>query len=338
MQKPPPTPHGVRYETITRDQVGQRIDNFLLNQAKGVPRSHIYRIIRTGQVRVNRGRIRPTYKLALDDQVRIPPMVIEQSATITVPDALIERLERSILFENDQLLVLNKPAGVPVHAGSGVPYGVIEALRQSRRGSGTKPELAHRLDRATSGCLLVGKSQRSGRQLQHLFRTRTVRKFYSTLLVGRWPDKPVRVEKALRRFESSGGERRVVVDPQGKAAVSLLTTEAYLPGVDISAVNVEILTGRTHQIRVHAASEGHAVVGDTRYGGTDRNRQLKRAGFNRMYLHCARLLLDLQDLNLPDQELQEDQNILNHELPNQLDVTAPLDEDWRRLLNRHKNT
>ncbi len=316
MQKPAETLESVQYLTVTADQAGQRIDNFLLGHATGVPRSHIYRIIRTGQVRVNKGRIRPTYKLALDDQVRIPPLALQRRVAVAVPDALVNRLQDAVLLEQDDFLVLNKPAGLAVHAGSGVSFGVIEALRQARQASGSKPELAHRLDRATSGCLLVGKSQRSGRQLQQAFRTRDVRKFYLAFVTGQWPDTPVRVTRSLRRFEESGGQRRVVVDPAGKEAESLFELKAYLPEVDVSLVAVEIFTGRTHQIRVHAASEGHPVVGDSRYGSNSRNRSLKRQGFDRMYLHCARLQLTAGD------DLS-------------LDVEAPVDDDWQALLNRY---
>jgi len=307
---------GVQYLTVTMDQAGQRIDNFLLAQTRGVPKSHVYRIIRTGQVRVNGGRVKPARKLAAGDKVRLPPLVQRQRDVVTVPDALVARLERAIVYEDDDVLVLNKPAGIAVHAGGGLPFGVIEALRQSRSASGMKPELAHRLDRGTSGCLLLGKSQRSGRALQQLFRERSVKKYYRALVSGRWPCGTLRIEKPLTRYLDRSGERSVRVDADGRDAVSLFTFDHALGDTGVSAVSVEILTGRMHQIRVHAAAAGHAVVGDKKYAGMLDNRDLKRRGFYRMFLHCRRLVLSGAI---------------------ELDVEAGVEPEWKALMERYSS-
>lgn len=281
----------VQILTVTADHAGQRIDNFLMAQTQGIPKSHIYRVIRTGQVRVNGGRVKPTRKLVLDDQVRVPPMRQAVSETVTVPDSLIEHLENAVIHEDDNLIVLNKPTGVPVHAGTGSPFGVIEAIRQSRRSSGMKPELAHRLDRGTSGVLVIGKSLGSGRALQDEFRQRDVGKLYRGLVAGRWPSAVQRLDLALSKRQSADSETRVHIDKDGKEAITLFSDHCYYSRFDITALNIDILTGRTHQIRVHTASAGHAIVGDSQYGASEDNRRLKRLGFNRMYLHCARLEL-----------------------------------------------
>ncbi|MBX2824369.1 MAG: RluA family pseudouridine synthase [Gammaproteobacteria bacterium] len=304
---------GVQNLTITAEHAGQRIDNFLLTYTQGIPKSHIYRIIRTGQVRVNGGRVKPTRKLVVDDTVRIPPLRQSVQAQVTVPDSLIDRLEAAIIHEDDALIVINKPAGVPVHAGTGLPFGVIEALRQSRAGTGMKPELAHRLDRGTSGVLVLGKSLGVGRALQDEFRSRSVGKHYEAVVVGHWPQATKRIDQPLSKQQGTDGERRVRIDSAGKEAVTLFGSSSYFAGPDVTSLQIEILTGRTHQIRVHTASAGHAIVGDSKYGGNDENRRLKRLGFDRLYLHCARLEM-------------------GGRYP--LDIEAAVDVQWQQLLAR----
>lgn len=285
---------GVHYLTISADQAGQRIDNFLLALTAGVPKSHIYRIIRTGQIRVNAGRVKATYRLQEDDKVRIPPLVQTRSNGVTVPDDIVRLLEEAIIYEDDQLLAVNKPPGLAVHAGSGLHYGVIDAFRQSRGDTETRLELVHRLDRGTSGCLIIGKSQRSTRALQDLFRHNQVKKRYLGVCVGSWPVSGHTVNRPLRKNADSGGERVVQIAADGKRAVShfsRLETIGSSSQDRASIMSIEIETGRTHQIRVHAASEGHAIVGDAKYAGADDTRHFRRLGMKRLYLHCNEMVL-----------------------------------------------
>ncbi len=293
------TRFGVRILTVEADDVGQRIDNFLMNLLKTVPRSRVYRLIRTGQVRVNGGRIKPLYKLQQGDQVRVPPLRDASPRQVRVPDSLVVELMASVIFENEDYVAFNKPCGVAVHAGSGLQFGVIDAVRQHYRSSSF--ELVHRLDRGTSGCLLIGKSRRATGAAQQAFREGRVRKVYQAVVCDHWLNTPCTVTLPLLANAKSGGERRVVVSEEGKAATShfkLLDCIGSGPGSDsgpsgiaCSQVQVSIETGRTHQIRVHAAQSGHPVVGDTRYGNAERNKQFRQSGLKRLYLHSSELEL-----------------------------------------------
>jgi len=279
---------GVRIVEVGDAEQGQRIDNFLMRQAQGVPRSHVYRIIRKGQVRVNGGRIKPTRKLLAGDLVRIPPMRLKAANDVTVPDGLARSVRDAVIFECDDYLVLNKPAGLAVHGGSGLAFGAIDALRQAR----SEPELAlvHRLDRGTSGCLLVAKNRGIGRTMQMLFRERKIRKCYLALLDGVWEHGDRTVVAPLAKNKEHAGERRVMVCSDGQSAVSHFSViETYAQG---SLVRVEIETGRTHQIRVHAKHCGHPVIGDKRYGDNARNASFKQLGLNRLYLHSESLAFE----------------------------------------------
>lgn len=315
MQNPPAASGSVRYLTISADHVGQRIDNFLMALARSVPKSHIYRIIRTGQVRVNSGRIKPTYRLKLDDNVRVPPMAQAERVQVAVPDALVAILEKGIIFEDDELIVLNKPSGIAVHAGSGIHFGVIDAMRQSRKLLSTKLELIHRLDRGTSGCLMIGKSRQSTLKFQQIFRQRDIVKKYSALLVGDWPEQVVRIDLPLRKNTEEAGKQLVQVDPNGKTAVSHFTLSSIIgkAGTRISQMDITIETGRTHQIRVHAAAQGHPVVGDERYSSASTVKRFRQLGLKRLFLHCSYL-----------------------EIPavSPLSVHAPLDQDWHESVQR----
>ncbi|HEX5049751.1 MAG TPA: RluA family pseudouridine synthase [Gammaproteobacteria bacterium] len=271
-----------RQRDVDAEAAGQRLDNFLLGELKGVPRSHVYRLIRSGQVRVNSGRVGPSYRLRAGDRVRVPP-VAERAAPPPAEGGSFEWLERRVVFEDARLLVLDKPAGLAVHGGSGVSLGCIEALR-ALRPELPDLELAHRLDRATSGCLLVAKRRSALRVLHALLREGKVSKRYLALVHGRWPANVKEVEAPLvtRRPAS---EARVKVDAGGKPAKSSFRLlDIY--GKTASLLEVSIATGRTHQIRVHAAHLGHPVAGDDRYGDPEVNASFARRGLRRMFLHA----------------------------------------------------
>lgn len=267
---------------------GQRIDNYLLARLKGVPKSRIYRILRRGEVRVNKGRTRPDYRLKKGDIVRIPPIRVESNPDRPPAPApgLLDRVRDSIVYEDEVLLAINKPAGLAVHGGSGLSYGVIEALR-ALRPEAPYLELVHRLDRATSGCLLIAKRRSALRSLHEALREGRVEKRYVALVKGHWRAAGVRVEAALTKNQLQSGERMVFVDPDGKPAVSVFSS--LDSGSLASLMEVELLSGRTHQIRVHAAHAGHPVAGDQKYGDSDFNTQLKGFGLQRMALHAREI-------------------------------------------------
>lgn len=279
-----------RIVAVDADHDGRRIDNFLLGELKGVPRTRIYRILRKGEVRVNKGRIRPDYRLRTGDQVRIPPLRVAQPAPKLSADGdAAGRLEQRIVFEDQRLLVLNKPAGMAVHGGSGLSYGVIELLRAARP-QAHYLELVHRLDRETSGLLLIAKKRSELRTLHEQLRTRKIGKRYLALAAGAWSGGTVDVDAPLRKNALSSGERVVRVDPeQGKPSWTTFAPQRRF--ADAALVGVDIHTGRTHQIRVHAAHIGHPLAGDDKYGDADFNRRMKQIGLKRLFLHAARLTL-----------------------------------------------
>lgn len=272
--------------TVGERNEGQRIDNFLRLRLKGVPKSRIYRILRRGEVRVNRGRIRQDYRLRRGDRVRIPPLRYGDVPEPAPHPAVLERIEASLLFEDAALLVLNKPSGIAVHGGSGLSYGVIEALR-ALRPQAPFLELVHRLDRDTSGCLLVAKRRSVLRALHAMLRHQQVEKVYLALVMGRWQGIACRVEARLRKNLLRSGERMVQVAEEGKHAV----TEFHaLQQTELATLaRVTPTTGRTHQIRVHAAHVGHPVAGDDKYGDADFNARLRDAGLRRLFLHAWKL-------------------------------------------------
>jgi 23S rRNA pseudouridine955/2504/2580 synthase len=279
---------GAKIVQINDHHAGQRIDNFLLGQLKGVPRSHVYQLLRSGQVRVNSGRKKPDYKLKLDDHVRIPPARINSEQAATVPDSVIALIETSILFENEHLLVLNKPSGIAVHSGSGLAFGVIEALKQQHPEQFL--ELVHRLDRETSGCLLIAKNRTTLLWLHELLRDETrsgLGKYYLALVAGHW--RGTNTINAPLKKSLRSGEHMVEINEEGQHATSHFETRKIYP--DASLVEVKIDTGRTHQIRVHAAAAGHPVAGDKKYGDSEFNKAMKKRGLKRLFLHAARLEL-----------------------------------------------
>lgn len=274
----------VRLVEISPEQAGQRLDNFLLRVCKGVPKSHVYKAIRSGQVRVNRGRAAVTYRLCAGDVVRVPPMRLPQPGQAAVaPPA-----QFPVIYEDAALLVVNKPAGVAVHGGSGVSFGVIEQVRAARP---NEPflELAHRLDRETSGVLMIAKRRSALVALHDILREARVRRFYEALVVGDWVNDRQHFRQPLLKWVTPHGERRVKVDPLGKRAHTIITLKKRFG--QYSWVQAELLTGRTHQIRVHLAAAGFPIIGDDKYGPDAVREQFAQRGFKRMFLHATRLEL-----------------------------------------------
>ncbi|WP_260293935.1 23S rRNA pseudouridine(955/2504/2580) synthase RluC [Sedimenticola hydrogenitrophicus] len=266
---------------------GQRIDNFLINYLKGVPRSLVYRILRRGEVRVNKGRIKANYRLRTGDQVRIPPVrMAERDTQERVDSRQLDRLEKAIIFEDKRLLVLNKPSGVAVHGGSGLSFGAIEALRQLRPEE-RELELVHRLDRETSGCLLIAKRRSALRTLHELMRSNGIDKRYIALVRGHWGRDRIEVDAPLLKNTLQGGERMVMVDPRGKESVTRFSVMERM--TELMLVEARLMTGRTHQIRVHAAHLGTPILGDEKYGDAGANREMKAAGLKRLFLHAETL-------------------------------------------------
>jgi len=287
------TPPSASVKTLTVDEesAGQRLDNFLLRHLKGVPKTHVYRIIRTGEVRVNKGRASADTRVQTGDLVRMPPVRVSTPA-LDAPVA--PGREFPTLFEDDHMLAIDKPAGVAVHGGSGVSFGVIEQLRQARPGA-RMLELVHRLDRETSGVLLVAKKRSALTRLQDQFRDRETGKTYLALVKGQWPSNKKVIDLPLQRYllpsGTGEGERRVRIahkdDANAQRAITLVRVSRLVG--DYSLLEVTIKTGRTHQIRVHLASQGYPIVGDDKYGDFELNKRLAAQGMKRMFLHAWRL-------------------------------------------------
>ncbi|MDX1748953.1 MAG: 23S rRNA pseudouridine(955/2504/2580) synthase RluC [Methylophaga sp.] len=289
MANSPPAPPSVQFIDIRADQAGQRIDNFLITLEKGVPKSRIYRALRKGEVRVNKGRIKQTYRLQAGDQVRVPPLRVSEKVVITeLSDSLTDALENAILMEDDDILVINKPAGLAVHAGSQIQLGVIEAMRIIRP-ENRFVELVHRLDRDTSGCLVLAKSRTALLNLQQQMKDSETDKRYLTLTRGKWPAQENIVDLALQKNSLSSGERMVVPDINGKKSKTLFEVKQEFSGCQLVAA--KLYTGRTHQIRVHSASQSHPVAGDEKYGDREFNKRLRQFGLKRMFLHAWQLSL-----------------------------------------------
>jgi len=275
--------------TVDEESAGQRLDNFLIRHLKGVPKTHVYRIIRSGEVRVNKGRASADTRVETGDVVRLPPVRTSDKAEAKLANPAPGR-EFPLLLEDDALLAIDKPAGVAVHGGSGVSFGVIEQLRQARPAAKFL-ELVHRLDRETSGILLVAKKRSALKHLQDQFRERETGKTYLALVLGDWPASKKVIDAPLHKYLLPDGERRVKVvskdDPDGMRSVTLVQVRQRLPGYTL--LEVTIKTGRTHQIRVHLASQGHAIAGDDKYGDFELNKSLQKRGLKRMFLHAWRL-------------------------------------------------
>jgi len=282
---------------ITLENSGQRLDNYLITKLKGVPKSRIYRIIRKGEVRVNKGRIDNKYRLKEGDIVRIPPVrVAARDKKIDLQPTLKQFLQQNIIYEDDVLIVLNKPSGFAVHGGSGISSGVIEGLRVLRPDARFL-ELAHRLDKDTSGCLLVAKKRSALRVLHDQFRGNGVKKTYLALLVGQWDRKKQQINARLLKNTGKGGERMVKVSQAGKHAETHFKRLQQFN--DLTLVEASPITGRTHQIRVHAAWMGFPVVADERYGIEKINKELKKKGYKRLFLHAKQLQFNHPVTNEP---------------------------------------
>ena len=280
---------------------GQRIDNFLLRVTGRVPRGLVYRILRSGEVRVNGGRVSPSYRLTLGDMVRVPPIKLKEKLPIKISDELAHLLESSVLLDDRDLIVIDKPAGLAVHGGSSVNFGVIEALREI---SGISTlELAHRIDRDTSGCLIMCKRRAALLEIQNAFRERKVKKIYDLYVYGDWPRKKRRVALPLLRYLTHSGDRRVKVDADGKPSITDFEVEARKEKT--THLRASLVTGRTHQIRVHAQVSGHPVMGDTKYAPLPKFEQ------TRLCLHSSRLRIRFGDRDL--------------------DVVAPLPQEMRDI-------
>jgi len=289
-----PVPLEVKWLTVDEESAGQRLDNFLIRHLKGVPKTHIYRIIRSGEVRVNKGRAAAETRVVGGDVVRLPPIRVSEKVAAKEARPAPGR-EFPVLLEDDCLIALNKPCGVAVHGGSGVSFGVIEQLRQDRPQANLL-ELVHRLDRETSGILLVAKKRSALKHLQDQFRERETGKTYLALVQGDWPARLKVVDLPLHKYLLAGkngaeGERRVRVttpeDPDGMRSITLVKVARRMNGCTL--LEVTIKTGRTHQIRVHLASQGHPIAGDDKYGDFAWNKQLDQQGLKRMFLHAWRL-------------------------------------------------
>ncbi len=280
--------NSVTHLVIGEDEQGQRLDNFLIRVCKGVPKSHLYRILRSGEVRVNSGRVAATYRLCAGDKLRIPPIRLAERPQNEVDEAAKQRVDLPILYEDEAMLVVDKPEGIAVHGGSGVSFGVIEALRRQRP-QAKFLELAHRLDRETSGILLVGKKRLALTALHDMFREHGAGadKRYLVLVKGRWMNTTQHVKLPLHKYLTETGERRVSVNPEGKTSHTVFRLLARWP--EMSLLEAQLKTGRTHQIRVHLAHLGFPILGDEKYGEFALNKTLKRDGLKRMALHAWRM-------------------------------------------------
>jgi len=287
-----PESKGATLVEVGEEQAGQRLDNFLLARLKGVPRSRVYRIVRSGEVRVNSSRARPDQRLQIGDRVRVPPVRMGDRPEAQPGEELLRVLAQRVLYEDPALLVVDKPSGLAVHGGSGLSLGLIEALRVLRPDC-MSLELVHRLDRETSGCVMIAKKRSMLRYLHQALREGLVNKSYTTLVQGRWPKRLARVLLALEKNTVRGGERLVRADESGKASETRFrVVEEFREATLLEARPV---TGRTHQIRVHAQASGHPVAGDEKYGEREFNRRMRDYGLRRLFLHASSLELPLAD-------------------------------------------
>ncbi|QOR38415.1 RluA family pseudouridine synthase [Billgrantia diversa] len=308
----------VQWVEVGEGQSGQRVDNFLITRLKGVPRTLVYRIVRKGEVRVNKKRVKADYRLQVGDMVRIPPLKLApREAVKQVSEGLRNLLAGSVLVEGPGWLVLNKPAGLPVHGGSGVKIGLIEALRQVREDLDFL-ELVHRLDRDTSGCLLLAKSRPALLTLNEALKHHQMDKRYLALVAGRWPARREFVSARLDRYDAGNGERRVRVDAAGKVARTRFAVREAYPKATL--IEAEPVTGRTHQIRVHAAHAGYPLLGDDKYGSREGMSLARHLGLSRLFLHAESLTFPEPSSGRPVQ------------------IRAPLPEELEEVLERARES
>lgn len=273
---------------IKEDNAGRRIDNYLIRHFDNIPKSRVYQMLRKGEVRVNKGRIKQTYRLLAGDIVRLPPVYVNESEKPLPSNSLQQILHNAIIYEDEGMLVLNKPAGIVVHSGSGQAYGVIEGLRAYSK-EFDKLELVHRLDKDTSGCLILAKTMPILRELHDVIKNNAVKKSYLALLAGQSSKRKWVVDSPLRKNTQRSGERIVAIDEKGKAALTKFFRERLFD--EATLVSIELITGRTHQIRVHSASIKQPVIGDSKYGDRELNRKFRKLGLKRLFLHAASLKL-----------------------------------------------
>ena len=302
----------VHYLTIEAEYEGQRIDNFLITKLKNVPKTRIYRILRKGEVRVNKKRAAPSYRLQEGDHVRIPPLDLGvENKPTAAPHNLKDLLKSRILYEDAGLLIINKPSGIAVHGGTNTKWGVIEILKEMYP-QFPHLELAHRLDLDTSGCLVLAKKRSVLREIHELLRSGMVSKHYWALTKGHWAKSDLRVEASLRKNHLSSGERIVRVDDEGKISITIFESlEKY---TNATLVKAKLLTGRTHQIRVHAQFKGHPIAGDEKYGDREFNKSMRELGLKRLFLHAYSV-----EFVLPTSKQV-------------VKVSAPLDSDLEKFL------
>lgn len=309
----PPT-SGVKLIEVAPELAGQRIDNFLITALKGVPKTLIYRILRKGEVRVNKGRIKPEYKLQAGDVVRVPPVRLpERDEPAPVAQGLLQRLEAAIVYEDKALIVLNKPAGIAVHGGSGLSFGVIEALRQMRPDA-KELELVHRLDRDTSGLLMIAKKRSMLRHLHAALRGDGVDKRYMALVRGHWATAKKQVNAPLQKSNLRSGERMVEINDEGKEALTMFRVLRRF-GEFATMVEARPITGRTHQIRVHTLHAGHCIAGDTKYGEEGFSKEIRDLGGKRLFLHAYMLTVPMPD-------------------GGEMKFQAPVDDMWAKTVER----
>lgn len=284
----------VKYIEANSEDEGQRVDNFLMRHFRSVPRTLIYKIIRKGEVRVNKGRVKQNTRIKEGDIIRIPPIKVSEKPVATVPKGQLDRIEKNILFEDTDLMVINKPSGIAVHGGSGISFGLIEILREMRP-LAKRIELVHRLDRDTSGCILIAKKSAILKELHAQIREDKMVKEYITLLFGKWDKNKTKIDLPLLKNTLQSGERMVKVDQSGKQSVSFFNIIASYDEVDL--IKVRLKTGRTHQIRVHALSQGCPIVGDDKYGDKLINKQFRKYGIKRLALHAQFLSFRHPNIN-----------------------------------------
>lgn len=310
----------VKYIETTSEDVGQRVDNFLMRHYRSVPKTLIYRIIRKGEVRVNKGRVKQNTRLSEGDMVRVPPIRMPEKTIGDIPPGQMQRIENHILFEDHDLMVINKPSGVAVHGGSGISFGLIEILR-AMRPLAKRIELVHRLDKDTSGCILIAKKAMVLRDLHAQIREDKMIKEYLTLLSNHWPKSKHKIDLPLLKNTLQSGERVVKVDPAGKQSISFFkVADSYL-NADLVAVRLK--TGRTHQIRVHALSQGCPIVGDDKYGDKTVNKNFKKYGIKRLALHA-------QFLSFRHPNIENEQDAW-------MKMEAPLHDDFKTAIKSLKN-
>ncbi|MGB5324507.1 MAG: RluA family pseudouridine synthase [Pseudomonadales bacterium] len=286
------TPGKVSFVTVDDEHEGQRIDNFLATRLKGLPRARLYRLLRKGEVRVNKRRVRPEYRVVAGDNVRIPPVHLPAPGEIALAGAgLLAQLEQAIVFEDAQWLVVNKPAGIAVHGGSGESLGVVEALRQLPRLAGAQQplELCHRLDKDTSGALVLAKKRTALKRFHAALREKQLEKNYLALVHGHWPASLQVLNAPLQKNVLRSGERMVRVDKAGKPSETRFEIRKRFDRYTL--LGVQPVTGRTHQIRVHCQAAGHAIAGDPKYGDAESDRALRALGYRQLFLHAHSITL-----------------------------------------------